>query len=132
MILLGSKVPPLPPVRGPQLIAETILGAVMDGHELDANDVREVVDFRHEHGGSRLNEAVLILARGLAKSMTALEAEKAGSRIMANELKAAKRRPLTLVPSILDQIREAKRAAIQRGEVFSIEDIRPILEGALT
>jgi len=123
---------PLPPMRGPQLIAETVLGAIVDGHELDAVDVKNIVDFRHEHGGSRLNEAVLILARALAKSMSDLEAEKAGARILANELKAAKRRPLALVPSILDQIREAKRAANQRGEVFAIEDIRPILERALS
>lgn len=74
----------------------------------------------------------MILARALAKSMSDLEAEKAGARILTNELKAAKRRPLALVPSILDHIREAKRAANQRGEVFAIEDIRPILERALT
>lgn len=67
MIRVGASVPPLPPMRSPMRIAETILAALREGQPLTPEDVHAIVDFRHEHGGSRVAEATLILARTLVK-----------------------------------------------------------------
>ncbi len=132
-IQLGAKVAPLPPMRDGRQIVIDALAAVKGGIELYDGHIRGLVEFAHPNGQDRVCEAVAILAHlCVDRNPNAIKEVFAAQR-KADALRAKSIRTVDVVVNdFMDQIRDAKRAAVQRGEVFTIEDIRPIIEKALS
>lgn len=137
MIRIGQHVKPLPPMRDARQICIDALAAIRGGVALTGAHVRGLVEFAHPDGQDRACEAVAILAHLCAdRNPNALKEVFAAKRIEEKARFKAETRALAnrmqRVDETMEAIRAAKRAKVQRGEVFTIEDLGPIIEKALS
>lgn len=133
MIKVGLHVKPLQPMRDPRRIVIDALACVKGGIELQGGHIYALTDFRHPNGQDRICEAAAILAHLCAdRNPNVLKEVFAAKR--RDDLKSAKqKRPVGLIADdIMDAINDERDRVRQAGGVFTVADIRPIIEKALS
>lgn len=126
MIRVGAHLKPLPPMRNSRQIVIDALASIKGGVELHGGHVYGLTDFRPPEGQNRLCEAFAVLAHLAADRNP--NAMKAVFDAKTRDAKATER----LVNRIMDLITECRDQTRSDGNVFTVSDIRPILEKALS
>lgn len=126
MILLGLHVKPLPPMRDGRQIVIDALAAIKGGVALQAGHVRGLVDWRHPEGNDRACEAIAILAHLCA------DRNPNGLKEVFESKRRSEKRKADMVDAIIADIRRGKADAHAKGTVFTIAEIKPIIEKALS
>lgn len=129
-IKLGLHVKPLPPMRDARQIVIDALAAIKGGIALTGGHVRGLVDFRHPDGQDRACEAVAILAHLCAdRNPNGL---KEVFDVQRREQKKRERSSNAIASEIMTEIYTARERTIAAGGVFTVSDIKPIIEKALS
>lgn len=137
MIRVGQHVKPLSPMRDARQICIDALAAIRGGISLTGAHVRGLVEFGHPNGQDRACEAVAILAHLCAdrnpnalKEVFATKQAEEKARFKTETRALAKR--MQTLDEIMDAIHDERDRVRAAGGVFTVSDIRPIIEKALS
>lgn len=117
---------PIPPIKAPDEIVKEVLGPLLDGQDLTAEQVWLITDARAPGAAGRLSEACLILARALIKEQRAPQAKpqpiaKTVERLSETHLQA-------VTNQILADAGVASEIAKSEKRPFGTRELRQIIE----